>query len=129
MPLIIDEQNTKIDTGSWVEFKDSHFLIASSSSLKFLRTMARLQKPYKRKIERNEMDPGDQQKILIQAISESVLLDWKGVQNSTGNEVPYSKDLGAQALKNDPEFREFVMEISSDLANFKQEESEHEGNS
>lgn len=126
MSLIFDEQNTSIDSGVWRDLNESKFLIASSASLKFVRTLTRLQKPHRRKIDRNEMDPGEMQNILIQAISESVLLDWKGVKNREGAEVEYTPERGRQALKNNPAFREFVMEVSSDLGNFQAEEREHE---
>jgi hypothetical protein len=128
MPLIIDEQNDQIDNGIWREFEGSEFLIASSASIKFMRTMARLQKPFRRQLEKNELDPAEQQKMLIQALSQSILLDWKGVQNKAGEDVKYTTTDGAKALKN-PAFREFVMEVSSDLANFKAEEKELEENS
>lgn len=125
MPFIIDEQNEQIEQGKWFDFRESKFLIASSASLKFMRTMTRMQKPFRRQIEKNQLDPADNQKILVNAMAESIVLDWKNVVGRDRVEVPYSREAAAKALK-DPSFREFVMEISADLANFREEESEEE---
>lgn len=126
---IADNPNAAIDTGSWTDFRGAKFLIAHSGNMRFQRAMQRMQKPFRRKIEKNEMDPADQKRILIQALAEAILLDWKDVANSTGQGVPYSRELAIKALTNDDELREFVMEYSLDLANFKEAEEEYEGNS
>lgn len=126
---IADEPNPTIDSGSWIDFKDAKFLIAHSGNVRFQRAMQRLQKPFRRKIDKGEMDPADQKRILIQALAEAILLDWQGVSNASGQAVQYSRELAIKALTNDDELREFVIEYSLDLANFKAAEEELEGNS
>ena len=123
------EPNQALESGTWTSYQDADFLIAHAGNAKFQRTMARLQKPFRRKIEKGEMDPVDQKKVLIQAISESILLDWKGVDGDDGQPAQYDRKLGQKLLANDESFREFVMEFAMDLQNFKDEEMEHEGNS
>lgn len=126
---ISEQPNQALETGTWTSFRGAEFLIAHAGSLKFQRAMMRLQKPFRRKMERGEMDPADQKRILIQALAESILLDWKGVKDSDGKEVSYSRDLGVKAITNDESFREFIMEFSMDMQNFIEEAAEHEGNS
>jgi hypothetical protein len=126
MPFIIDEQNNRGEEGVWQEYEGSKFLLASSGSLKFLRVMARLQKPHRRKIDRGQLEPELQQKMLIDAMAEAVVLDWQGVQNKAKEDVPFSVAGAKAALTADPSFREFVMEFSSDLANFKAEQAEED---
>ena len=121
--------NESLEQGAWAPYRDSEFRIAYANNNKFQRVMQRLQKPHRRKIERNEMDPAEMKSILIQALAEAVLLDWRKVVDASGNEVPFSKELALKSLKYDEEFRDFVMEVSSDIANFKADEEEHEGNS
>lgn len=128
--MIISEQpNQALEDGTWVEYQGARLKIAHAGSIKFQRRMQALQKPFRRKIERNEMDPADQKRILTQAIGEALLLDWSGVKNSKGEEVPYSAKTAVTALRNDEALREFVMEFSTELQNFRDEEEEHEGNS
>ena len=123
------EPNQLLENGTWIPYQDAEFLIAHAGNAKFQRAMARLQKPFRRKIEKNEMDPVDQKKILIQAMSEAILLDWRKVEDDEGKAVAYDRKAGQMLLTNDESFREFVMEFAMDLQNFKDEEKEHEGNS
>lgn len=127
--MILQEQpNPNIESGVWAEYQDARLCIAHASNLRFQRVMARLQKPFKRKIERNEMDPADQKRILTQALAEAVLLGWEGVTSKDGEAIVYNSKVGRTALENDDSLREFVMEFSADLANFREEEKDHEGN-
>lgn len=123
MLQIPEVSNPKLDQGSWVEYMGAKLLIAHAGNDAFLRRMQALQKPYKRLIERGELDPADQRKILTQAMGEKVLLGWEGVSK------PYSVQTSVEWLRNDAELREFVMEYSSNLQNFRESEAEFEGNS
>lgn len=129
MFVIPEQPNETLEQGTWVGYRGGEFLIAHAGNLKFQRAMNRLQRPYRRKIEKNEMDPGDQRKLLIQAIAEGILLDWKGVKDSKGENVSYSVKTAATALTNDEAFREFVMEFSAEMENYRREEMTEEGNS
>lgn len=126
---ISEQPNHLLEAGTWVDYQGARFLVAHAGNSKFQRTMARLQKPFRRKLERNEMDPADQKRILIQALGEAILLGWDGVKDASENDVPFSRDMAVKALSNDEGFREFVMETSMDMENFKLEEAEHEGKS
>jgi hypothetical protein len=123
MLKIPEAPNPKLDEGSWTEYRGAKFLIAHAESDRFQRRMQALEKPFRRKIERNEMDPADRKRLLTRALGETVLLNWEGV------ETPYSKEASVRWLQNDPELRNFVMEFSTDLQNFREEETELEGNS
>lgn len=125
MAFIIDEQNESVDQGKWFDFQESKFLIASSSSLKFVRALTRLNKPHRRQLERGMMDPAEQQKVLIQAMAQAILLDWQNVKDKSGADVPFSPEAASKALKS-PMLREFVMEISADLSNFKEEDTDED---
>lgn len=114
-----------LESGTWTEYQGSQFKIAHAGNIRFQRAKQRLEKPYKRDIENDRLDPEKQRAILIKAIAEAVLVDWKGLDGNT----PYSVKAAEQALSYDEEFREFVMNFSLDLENFKNQEREHEGNS
>lgn len=127
MALIFDQQYNKIDDGVWAEFEGSKFLIVHSGNLKFQRAMARLQAPHRRKIEKNQMDPGELKNILCKAMAEALVIDWKGVLNKAKQEAPFSQESVEIALKRNDGFREFVMDFSNDLNNFREEEVEELG--
>ena len=58
-------------------------------------------------------------------MAEAILLDWKNVEG----DVQYSTKTAEKALLYDEAFREFVMSFSMELANFREEDLETEGNS
>jgi hypothetical protein len=125
---IAEQPNEKLEAGVWGEYQGAKFLIAHAGNDKFQRSLNRLQKPFRRKIEKGDMDPAESRKIISRAMAEAILLDWKDVAKN-GEAVSYSVELATMALNNDSQFREFVMEFSADQANFREEDLEHEGNS
>lgn len=121
--------NPALEAGTWAKYQDAEFLIAHAGNIKFQRAMTRLQRPFRRKIEKGDMDPVDQRNIIIQAMSEAILLGWKGVNGEDGQPAEFSRESAQKFLKNDEPFRDFVMEYAMDMQNFKDEEETHEGNS
>ena len=112
----------KEQQGVWIPFKGSEFLIASSNSLRFQRAFARLQRPYKKKIDKGTLDPKTQLEIMCRSLAETALLGWKNVQNSKGEIVEFSVEVAEAALTNNSEFRSFVVNVASDDDNFIDEE-------
>jgi hypothetical protein len=123
---ISEQPNASLEEGTEVDYEGSRFRVAHAGNVKFQRALSRIQKPYRRQIEKGELDPGTQKKLLVKAISQAILLDWSKVTDSSGKEIPYTPALGEQALMNDEALREFIMEFSMDLANFKETEEAEE---
>lgn len=122
---IPDQAPVGIDDGVWTEYEGSEFKIAYSTNVRFLRLKQRLEHPHRRKIENGSIDPAEHRKILVKAMAEAILVDWRNVEG----DVPYSIKAAEKALLYDEAFREFVMTFSMELGNFRQEERELEGNS
>ncbi len=117
-----DADVSLIDQGAWVDYQNSKFLIAHMSNLKFQRALARLQQPYRRKIESGTMDPEVSKNLICRAMAEGILLDWKDVRSSSGEvNVPYTVEAGYTALFRNPEFRDFVSDFAMNLSNFRSE--------
>lgn len=125
---IPQEQPTEIEQGKWFEFRGGEFLISHASNMRFQRAMNRLQKPFGRKVGTPAMDPKDTKTILIQAMAETIVLDWKGIKLN-GEDAEYSTKLARMLLTNDPAFQEFAMSVSTELDNFVTEEAQEKGNS
>lgn len=122
---IAEEPLATIDEGVWREYKGSEFKIAYATNMRFMRAKQRLEKPHKRDIENDRLDPSVHRGIMVKAMAEGILVDWRGLKG----DPKYSVKLAEKALANDEEFREFVMNVSMELENFKTEEREHEGES
>lgn len=72
-----------------------------------------------------ELPPEIARDILNKALARTILVDWKGI-TSGGKEVPYSYEKAYELLK-DPamkDFKAYVVEEASRLANYKAEREE-----
>lgn len=120
--LNIDKKTTRTEEGTWLPYDGSDFLIAHISNLRFQRLFQKYQQAYKRKIEAGTLDPAVSKEIICKAMSEGIVLDWRKVQNDTGQDVPYSAETAFGVLLNNAEFREWVSEASMNLANYIEDE-------
>ena len=114
--------------GVWADFGEGRFKIAHTNNMVFQREFARLQAPYRKKIERGTLDPKIQLSIMCKAMAKGILLDWENV-GSEGQTIPYSREMAEKVLFNNSDLRDFVTEFSTDLENYVTEELEDLGNS
>jgi hypothetical protein len=124
-----DADLNTIDSGVWAEWSGSKFLIAHISNLKFQKLLARLQQPHRKKLESGGLDPEVNRDILCQALSQTVLLDWDNVGSKAGTKIPYTAQNAFHALQRDPEFRDFVAEFATQIANYRSQEIDELGKS
>lgn len=120
--MIFDADLSAVDAGVWKSFEGSDFLVAHISNMKFQRALARLQQPFRRKLQEGTLDPKQNQAIVCEAMAEGVLLDWKKVQRTDRTEVPYNKANCLELLKRNPEFRDWLTEVSTQMSHFRDEE-------
>lgn len=123
-----DADLSAIDKGVWTEWSGSRFLIAHISNMRFQRALARFQQPHRKKLETGTLDPQTNRDILCRAMSEAVLLDWDKVVSKSRDTVVYTPENAFKALQSNPEFRDFVAEFATQMANYKSEEVEDVGN-
>lgn len=119
---------TNTEEGIWEEYDNVEFLIAHTSSIRFQRSLSRLQQPVRKKIENATLDPAENKKIICRSMAEGLLLDWRKTEKFGGDLPPYTPDLGFAALMSQPTFRDFVSATSMDLTNFTREEIKEVGN-
>lgn len=113
--------------GVWVTFRDSEFLIAHINNNKFQKLYTRLLLPHRKAVDKKNLDPEIQLDIMAKAMSKHLLLDWKNVVNSKGEPVTYTVEIADRVLRDNTEFRDFVLEVAQDIANFREEEKEDLG--
>lgn len=122
----------KSDEGVWcpVDAK-TEVKIARYGNRTFQRALKREMKPYKRLIDRDALDDDTADKVLVAAIAEGILVDWRGMTKA-GVELPYSRAAAEEILmdKTLRDFRGLVIELSQDMQMFRDEEIEdNEGKS
>lgn len=72
-----------------------------------------------------DLDTSQSLTILKRQLAESVLIDWEGVFDENGEEVPYSKE-AALAMMEMKDFREFVYQAANERDTFR-EKADEEG--
>lgn len=125
----IDNDNSLLTAGMWVEFEDSQFLVTHMSNMAFQRAVTRKQAPYRSRIEKGTLDPQISRDLMVQAMAEALVLDWKDVVDASGKQVPFSKEACLKALKNNDGLRDFISEFAMNLDNFRNEQREALGKS
>lgn len=120
--MIFDADLSSVDNGVWKSYENSNFLVAHISNMKFQRALARLQQPHRRKLQEGTLDPKTNQAIVCEAMAEGILLGWKDVKTRKGDAVEFNKDNALALLKRDPAFRDWVTDISTQIAHFREEE-------
>jgi hypothetical protein len=101
--------------------------IRSTLSEKYLRTFERLRKPYEKLLKNgNKLSQDQNLQIMQKAIAQAILIDWKGVYDREGNEIPFSTE-NALKILSDPQmmrFLEDIYEAANSKATFEEEEIE-----
>lgn len=113
--------------GRWVEFcpaKDGdpalEFKIARLGNVNYNQRLQELVRPHRRKV-RMGFDE-DLEEFVKVAVAETVLVDWRGMQDDDGSEIVYSKARSVEILS-DPVYSDifdFVMDVAGDAAIFRQ---------
>lgn len=63
-------------------------------------------------------------KLLIEQVAEAVLVDWRGIIDREGNEIPYSKDAAIKLLTELRTFRDGIVAMAQSIDNFRVEDRE-----
>ncbi len=118
------EQGTE---GQWIEFCPAQgdepaleLKIARVGNPKYNQRLQELVRPHRRKV-RMGFDE-DLEEFVKQAVAECVLVGWRGLQDNSGKEIPYSKEKSVELLTN-PEYSDlfdFVMDVGGDAALYRE---------
>ena len=88
------------------------FLVARADNSNYTSLMERLKRPHQRKLEQKKLDGQVIMDILYKAMSQAILLDWRGVNDIDGNQVPYTPEAGYDALSENIDFKEQISAYS-----------------
>ena len=101
----------KRDEGAWVkdipDFMDLELKVRGSGNKDWARMEAKLIGAVPRQRRANGLEPEDRLRINSILVRETSLLDWRGIENGTGEPLPYSKEAANKYLT-DPEYEAFV---------------------
>lgn len=125
MDLDIFETNEeKSNEGVWCPIDAvTDIKIARYGNRIFQRALKRVMKPHKVMIDRGTLDDDTADKLLVEALAEGILIDWRGMTRK-GAPLEYSRSAAVDVLtdKRLRDFREMVVMLSQDMQLFRDEE-------
>ncbi len=109
------------EIGVWLSFPgDRKFrcLRAGGSNKRFIRAFQAAIKPHRRQMDRGTLDPEVSEQIMREVYSRTVVLDWKGIKDAEGQDVPYSPEAAVELFKAVPEMFNDITTLCADMAVF-----------
>lgn len=111
----------KEQEGVWYDLAEGlRMKIARIGNPNYQKRFQTLSKPYRRSIRRGTLSDDLAEKLLIQCLAETILLDWEGVEDD-GKEISYSIENAINLLKKYPELRNYINDIANELEGFQEE--------
>jgi len=109
--------------GVWVEYGEgASFKIARMGSPRNRRAYERAQAKFRSKIRRDKLTADDRIEIMARTLADSIVLDWKGLEDMEGNALEYSPEMAYKILLHDQDVRLFIADQADLAENFRQEE-------
>lgn len=104
--------------GVWHKYGDTdvEFLIARAGTPHFLRISDKHERPFRKQIARGTLGTDKQVEIMCNAMGEGILLGWKGLADEDGKPLEYSAEMSAAVLRLNRDLREWVTEVSDEMA-------------
>ncbi len=118
--LIQEEQGAWIDIGEGASIK-----VARAGNKANRALLKRLVAPHKLALRHDRVPDDVLEKITIETMAETILLDWKGIEED-GRPLLFSRDNALRLLTDYKDFREQVSSFSNDLATFQADRLEAE---
>jgi len=122
----------KREEGAWVkdipEFMDVELKVRGVGNKDWARMEQKLIAAVPRQRRTNGLEPEDRLRINGILIRDTSLLDWRGIENGTGEPEPYSKEAANKYLT-DPQYEAFVwacLWAANTVAEQREEEVEHD---
>ena len=117
------------EEGKWLEFgSEIRVKIRRFNSKPSLAVRTKLYKPYEARagMLKAPVIPEDVQTMLVNThLAEGVIVDWAGIYDAEGNEIPFSTEAALQVLSALPDFSLEIARASIDMDSFRSETVEN----
>ena len=94
----------KLNNGIWAEYQEVEFLIAQSKNMDFIESVSDA-----------TVDGGVSSGRIVKALATDIIKDWRGLMDTTDQPVEYDPVIAAHMLLTIDGFREWVMEVSTNV--------------
>ena len=113
------------EEGIWVDVdgNGTKVKVARINNPRYKKYFQKITKPYKRQIRNGTLAEELAEKLLVDALANTILIDWQGFTKG-GEPFPYSVDNARSFLQESADFRDFVSDAANEMENFRSEELE-----
>ena len=113
------------EEGVWVDVdgNGTKIKVARVNNPRYKKYFQKITKPYKRQIRSGTLSEDLAEKLLVDALANTILLDWQGFTKD-GESFPYSVDNARAFLAESPDFRDFVSDAANEMENYRTAELE-----
>jgi hypothetical protein len=121
--------STTEQTGIWLRYSPTMRIRVARSgggNVAFAKALEAKSKPYRLAIKNEMMDNELGKQILIEVYAETVVLGWEGVTDERGKDLPHSRENVVKLLTDLPDLFQDIIEQSSKMALFRQQQLETE---
>ena len=110
------------EEGVWVDVdgNGTKIKVARINNPRYKKYFQKITKPYKRQIRNGTLAEELAEKLLVDALANTILLDWQGFTKE-GADFPYSVDNARSFLQESADFRDFVSDAANEMENFRAE--------
>jgi hypothetical protein len=113
------DQN-KEEAGVWVDFGDGvRIRIRRLNSRRSQEVRNELNRPHADTIRRGPLPSDVAEELMLRQIARGIISDWEGVDLGDGVSVPYTGENAYKLLKDLPEIRDHILQVSSEADNFR----------
>lgn len=114
------------EEGVWVGLRkgDAEVLVARAGNSQHEALVRRLRKKHGRGFRNDELPREVEEQIALDALSRTILLGWRGIEDDDGKEIPYTPEKARELLKLSRDFRLEVTQIATEMEVFRKEEQE-----
>ncbi len=113
-----EEEGTWIDIGEGAKIK-----VARINNPRYKKYFQAITKPYRRQIRSGTLAEEVAEKLLIDAMANTILLEWEGFTQDK-EEYPYSVANAKHFLAEFPDFRDIVSDAANEMEAFRDEDME-----
>ena len=108
-------------SGVWIDYgADGAFLIAHTGgvSSEFIRAFRGLYKKNRARFDRDLMNENESQKLLLETFAKTSILNWRGIKDRAGVDIPFSKENAIKLISDLPNLGFMLFEEAKNYENF-----------
>ena len=109
--------NTETE-GSEFIYRGNKLLVARAGNTKFKKLFRELLKPFKEEFDSGRMSEEQSNEIMIECISQTVLVGWEEITDVTGENHEYSHAKAKELLNDDRDVYDSVIDFSDNIENY-----------